>query len=179
MRRILVILGLMLFSVSMVNAETPKIGVGAFGGMNMPIVQADQSNGSVFGLKAKVKIIPVLLLEPNISFGKWGDGENEGIEFPGSKISSLGIDAVLGNSPGVIGVKPFFLVGAGIYTVKNDDTGYDESKLGYCAGLGLGIGVGPKMDIDITGKAVLAAQEKGSKKAVFITAGLTYYLMGM
>ncbi len=181
MRRLLVIFGLMLFSVALVNAQTPKIGIGAFGGMNMPILQDDQGNGTVFGIKAKVKIIPIILLEPNITFGKWGEPDPvDGVDLPsGSKISSFGIDAILGGSPGAAGIKPFFLAGAGIYTVKNDDTGYDESKLGYSAGLGIGIGVGPKMDIDISGKAIFAPQEGGAKKAVFITGGLTYYLAGM
>lgn len=181
MRRLFVILGLMFLSVSLVNARAPKIGIGAFGGLNMPILQEDQGNGSVFGIKAKVKIIPIILLEPNITFGKWGEPDPvDGVVLgAGSKISSFGIDAVLGGTPGAAGIKPFFLVGAGIYNVKNDDTGYDESKLGYSAGLGIGIGVRPKMDIDISGRAIFAPQEGGAKKAVFITGGLTYYLIGM
>ena len=181
MRRIFVILGLMLLCVSLANAQAPKIGIGAFGGMNMPILQDDQGNGTVFGIKAKVKIIPVILFEPNMTFGKWGEADPiEGVTLgSGSKINSFGIDAILGGSPGMAGVKPFFLVGAGIYSVKNDDTGYDNSKFGYSAGLGIGIGVGPKMDIDICGKAIFAPQDGGAKKAIFITGGFTYYLMGM
>ncbi|HHI02848.1 MAG TPA: hypothetical protein ENL22_04955 [candidate division Zixibacteria bacterium] len=180
MRRLLVILGLMLLCISLANAQTPKIGIGAFGGMNMPILQEDQGNGTVFGIKAKLKIIPIILLEPNLTFGKWGEPDPiEGVVLgSGSKISSYGIDAILGGSPGMAGFKPYFLVGAGIYTVKNDDTGYDKSKLGYSAGLGISIGVGPKMDIDISGKAIFAPQDGGAKKAIFITGGLTYYLAG-
>jgi len=179
MKQLLFVFGLILLSVSLASAQTPKIGIGAFGGMNMPILQDDQDNGSVFGIKAKVKIIPIILLEPNITFGKWGDATEGGIDFPGSKISSFGINPILGGSPGAAGIKPFFLVGAGIYTVKNDDTGYDQSKLGYSAGLGIGIGVGPTLDIDISGRAIFAPQDGGAKKAVFITGGLTYYLVGI
>jgi len=178
MRRILMVFCLLTLGALIASAQTPKIGVGAFGGMNLPVLQEDQGNGTVFGLKAKVKIIPIILLEPNISFGKWGDPDPvDGVVLgSGSKITSYGVDAVLGDSPGAAGIKPFFLVGAGIYNIKNDDTGYDESKLGYSAGLGIGIGVTPKIDVDISGRAVFAPQEGGAKKAVYILGGLTYYL---
>jgi len=181
MRRLFVVLGLMFLFVSQTNAVTPQVGAGVFGGMNMPILQDDQGNGTVFGIKAKVKIIPVILFEPNITFGKWGEGDPiEGVILgSGSKITSFGVDAILGGNPGMAGVKPYFLVGAGIYSVKNDDTGYDQSKFGYSAGLGIGIGVGPKMDIDIGGKMIFAPQDGGAKKAIFITGGLTYYFLGM
>jgi len=173
----LILLCIMLLLVSLAHAQTPKFGIGAFGGLNMPILQDDQGNGTVFGLKAKLKMIPMILLEPNITFGKWGDPDPvDGVELAsGSKINSYGVDAILGGSPGMAGVKPFFLVGAAIFSVKNDDTGFDESKLGYSAGLGISIGGGPKVDIDIAGKMVFAVQESGSKKAVYILGGLTYY----
>jgi len=172
MRRILIILSLLMFCVSIVNAQTPKIGFGAFGGMNIPVLQDDQGNGSVFGLKARLKVIPIVILEPNIIFGKWGapdpmDGIDLGID--GSKITSYGIDAVLGAAPGNVGIKPYFHAGIGIYSIKNDDTGFDESKLGYSGGLGLAIGIGHNIDIDFSGKAIFAPQDPaGAKKAVLI-----------
>ena len=106
MRRILMVLCLFILGALMANAQAPKFGVGAFGGMNMPILQDDQGNGTVFGLKAKVKIIPIILLEPNISFGKWGDPDPvDGVVLvSGSKITSYGVDAVLGDSPGAAGI---------------------------------------------------------------------------
>ena len=70
---------------------------------------------------------------------------------------------------------PCGFVGAGIYGIKNDDTDYDESKLGFSGGLGFALGLSPMLDIDIAGRLVVAAQEDGSKKAFFFTAGLNYY----
>ena len=66
-------------------------------------------------------------------------------------------------------------VGAGMYKIKNDDTGYDESKLGFDAGLGFMFGLTPYVDLDIRGTFMTAPQEEGAKKAVLVTGGLTYY----
>jgi hypothetical protein len=145
--------------------------------MNIPIVQDDQASGTVFGLLARVKAFSFIVLEPNVAFGKWGEpGEVDGYDLgiDGSKVTSFGIDATVGGVPGVPGFKPYGLIGIGIYSVKNDDTDYDESKLGFSAGLGFGIGITPMVDLDLRGKFIIAPQEEGSKKAVYATAGLTY-----
>ncbi|MFH1700404.1 MAG: outer membrane beta-barrel protein [Candidatus Zixiibacteriota bacterium] len=172
----IVVLSIILASVSF--GQDAKFGVGGFGGLILPAVMDDQGNGTVFGLKARIKIMPLITAEPNITFGKWGepdpiDGFNPGID--GSKINSYGVDATFGNSPGVIGFKPYGVLGAAIYSIKNDDTGFDESKLGWSIGLGFGFGFSPQFDLDIRGKANVALQENGSKKALYITAGLNYY----
>jgi opacity protein-like surface antigen len=177
LRKTLIIVGILLFITPIVNAQSISLGVGAFGGINIPVVQDDQSNGTVFGLLLRVKALPFLVIEPNVTFGKWGspdpvDGVDLGID--GSKITYYCVDATLGGLPGVPGVKPYFLGGIGIYKIKNDDTGYDESKMGFSLGAGLGIGVLPKIDIDFRGKFIIAPQEESSKKAIYLTGGVTY-----
>ena len=59
--------------------------------------------------------------------------------------------------------------------IENEDTGYEENKLGYNAGVGFNIGVGPMFELDVRGTALIAPQEGGSKKAVLVTAGINYY----
>lgn len=177
MKKMLIFIGILLFIVPIVHAQSISLGVGVFGGANIPIVQDDQANGSVFGFLLRVKALPFIVIEPNVAFGKWGkpgivDDIDLGID--GSKITSYGIDATLGGLPGVPGVKPYFLGGIGVYKIKNDDTGYDESKMGYDVGVGIGIGVVPKIDIDFRGKLIIAPQEDSSKKAFYITGGITY-----
>ena len=137
----------------------------------------DQGTGSAFGFKARIKARDFLVVEPNITFGKWGspdpiNGIDLGID--GSKVSSYGLDLTIGGLPGAVGFKPFGFVGAGFYSIENDDTGYEESKLGISAGLGFAIGLSSNFDFDVRGKAIVAPQEKGSKKAVFVIGGLTY-----
>ncbi|MEZ5360221.1 MAG: outer membrane beta-barrel protein [Candidatus Zixiibacteriota bacterium] len=181
MRKTLLVLGVLFLTVSMSHAEAPKFGVGGFGGINIPIVQDDQKSGTVFGLKGRLVVTSFLVAEPHVSFGKWGDPDpidGVNLEIAGSKITSFGIDATLGGMPGKKGLKPFAFVGFASYKVKNDDTAYDESKLGIAGGFGFLIGVSPLLDIDIRGKAVIAPQEEGSKKAVWILGGLNYYFGG-
>ena len=178
MKKVILFLILLALLAPHVHAEGLKLAVGAFGGLNMPVVQDDQKMGSVFGLRARLRVLPILSAEPNVIFGKWGspdevEGINMGID--GSKINSYGIDAVIGNLHGIKGFKPFGVVGFGIYNVKNDDTKYDESKLGFSGGLGFAVGLSPTLDIDVAGRLVVAPQESGSKKALFFTTGLNFY----
>lgn len=178
MKRVIFPLILILFTAGLSYGQMPQIGVGAFGGMNLPMIQDDQGNGTAFGLKARVKLMPFMVVEPNVMFGKWGDPDAiDGVDLgiSGSKVNAYGVDVTFGGLPGGVGIKPYGVIGAGIIQIKNDDTGYDESKLGFNAGLGFMISVMPMVDIDIRGKALIAPQEEGSKKAVILTGGLNYY----
>jgi hypothetical protein len=177
MKKSILVLALVFLLAPMADAQGPKFGIGVFGGSNIPIAQEDQASGSAFGVKARIKLLPFLVVEPNFTSAKWGDpdpidGFDLGIE--GSKVTSYGVDANLGGLPGSVGFKPFALVGAAVYSIKNDDTGYDESKMGVAFGLGFAIGLSPKFDLDVRGKAIVAPQEEGSKKAVLILGGITY-----
>lgn len=178
MRRILLIVFFLAVLAPTLNAQGIKLGVGGFGGLNIPIAQDDQSSGSVFGAMARIRVMSIFVAEPNITFGSWGEpdpvnGFDLGIE--GSSINSYGIDATVGGLPGVKGFKPYGCVGAAIYSIKNDDTEYDESKLGYSFGLGFLFGAATMFDIDVRARMVIAPQENGSKKAVYVTGGLVYY----
>jgi len=178
MRRVLLIVSLLVILAPVVNAQGINLGVGGFGGLNFPVAQDDQSSGSVFGAMARIRVLSIFVAEPNITFGNWGEpdpvkGFDLGID--GSSIDSYGIDATFGGLPGVKGFKPYGCVGAAIYSIENDDTGYDESKLGYSFGFGFLLGAAPMFDIDVRARMVVAPQENGSKKAVYVTGGLVYY----
>ena len=179
MKRLLMFLVVgLLVMVSGAAAQTGvKLGVGASFGMNIPLIQDDQAGGTEFGFKGRWGLGSFLVVEPNLTFAKWGkpdpiDGVDLGID--GSKLNGIGLDVVLGNSPGAIGFKPYFVAGFGSYKVKNDDTGYDQSKMGWNAGLGFGVGLTPKFDLDLRGKFIVAPQEAGSKKAVAVVGGVNF-----
>lgn len=184
MRRLMATVGVLLLILPSISlAQTaPKLGAGVFAGMSIPVVQDDQESGSEFGLKVRYGLGQLFVLEPYVSFVKWGapdeiDGIAWGID--GSKVTAFGLELSLGNKLGRAGASPFLFVGAGSYKVKNDDTGYDQSKLGMSGGLGLGIGVSPKFAIDFRGKVMVAPQEEGgSKKALGVTAGLNFNFGG-
>ena len=181
MKKALVVFSALLLAAAATSGQEAKVGIGAFGGLNIPLVQDDQTNGTAYGIMARIKFLPFLNVEPNVMFGKWGepdpvDGVDLGVD--GSKITSFGVDAVLGGMPGVVGFKPYGVLGVGSYKIKNDDTGFDESGLGWSGGLGFGIGFSRKFDIDVRGKLIVAPQDGGSKKALTVTGGVLYYLGG-
>ena len=179
---------LVLMAAPLVSAQTgPKLGAGVFAGLSFPLVQDDQDRGTEFGFKVRYGLGNIIVLEPFLSIVKWGDpGEVEllaggtfdfgGLE--GSKITAFGLDASLGNLPGQMGLVPYFVAGIGSYKVKNETTGYEHSAMGYSAGLGLGVGLSPRFALDVRGKAMVAPQEGGSKKAIGITAGINFAFGG-
>jgi len=177
MKRVLVIVGFVLLLAVSASAQAPKLGVGAFGGLSMPVLQDDQSQGTMFGARGRFALTPGIVLEPFFASAAWGDPDAvDGVELvSGSKVTAFGLNAALGISPGKPGLKPFFLAGVGSFKVKNDDTGYDESAFGFQGGLGFAFGLAPQFDLDIRGVGMIAPQESGSKKSLNILAGLTFY----
>jgi len=160
----------------------PKLGVGAFAGLNFPALQDDQSQGMEYGFRGRVGFGSLFVVEPYVSFVKWGEPDPAGdvdLGIDGSKVTSFGIEAMLGNLPGVRGFAPFFFAGFGSYKVENEDTGYEGSKLGWSAGLGVGFGLSPQISLDVRGRAMIAPQEEGgSKKGLGVIAGINYSLGG-
>ncbi|MDH3891087.1 MAG: porin family protein [candidate division Zixibacteria bacterium] len=173
---VMVTLGLLLMLQS-ASAAGLSAGVGAFGGVGIPVAQDDQSQGTVFGIRASVKAFSVISLEPHVTFLKYGDPDvDEIIDDPtGAKVNGFGVDARLGSLAGP-GLSPFFFVGIGTYKVKNDDLQIDESNTGLSGGLGVEIGVGPSLGLEVRGRFdVIGTEGGGSKKAALITAGVNYH----
>ena len=177
--RVAVVLVTLLLIGAALSAQTPKIGVGAFGGLSIPVAQDDQASGTEFGFRARVKLA-FITFEPNFTLSKWGQADPPvGITTmpDGSKVTAFGVDALLGGAPGVVGFKPYFVIGAASYKVKNDDTKFEETDFGFSGGLGVMLGLTPKFDVDVRGKAVVIPMEDGgSKKAISVIAGVAINL---
>lgn len=176
MKRVsLAVLVFLLAASPAMSQVAPKFGVGGYGGVSIPVLQDDQGNGSSLGFKIRYRLASVLVVEPNLNFDTWGSPDPvEGIDLgiDGSKVTSYGVDLVLGNAPGSMGISPYFVGGVASYKIENDDTNYDESNVGWSAGLGLGIGLTPKFGLDFRGKFLVAPQDQGSKKGLSIVGGL-------
>lgn len=180
MKRLFFILfSLVVLSFSAANAA--NIGVGAQVGMDFPLVQDDQAEGMIFGLKATYNLMGMLSIEPNMTFTKYGDPELsdypsifEGLE--GSKVNYFGVNGLLGSGFGMPGIHPYFMAGAGIYTQKNDQTDQDISELGVNFGLGLEISLAQNIGFDGRGRInVIPLSEGGSKKSLAATVGVNFY----
>lgn len=181
MKKSVIAVGLVLLLAGLASAQAPKFGVGASGGINIPIVQDDQKSGSIFEFRGKLQPLPFLGVEPKLSFSSYGSPDTfEDVvwDIDGSKLVMYGVDGVLGSGPG-LGPRPFFIFGLGMYSISNDDTEAfieSQTKFGWSAGVGLGIGVSPKFDIDVRGKLhVITYEGSSSKKSLAVTGGLNYY----
>ena len=52
--RIVIVLATLLLIGAALSAQTPKIGVGGFAGLSIPVAQDDQASGSEFGFRVRV-----------------------------------------------------------------------------------------------------------------------------
>ncbi|HWR83205.1 MAG TPA: outer membrane beta-barrel protein [Candidatus Deferrimicrobium sp.] len=178
MKKVVGIALLVLVAAQTSPAQGIKFGVGVAGGIDIPVVQNDQGNGSIFGFKGRVKLISAIALEPGVFFTKYGDPTNEDftMDIEGSKLTSFGIDATLGSGFGGTGIRPYGVFGIGSYKMKRDQTQQDLSKFGWSAGFGIEIGVTAPISLDVRGKLVVIPTEGGgSKKSATVTGGVNYY----
>ena len=169
---ILTTLSILAFSAS---AFAFGFGAGAYGGATFPVVQEDQGNGTIFGLKGKFGIVPGIVVEPNIGFTNYGDADFSFGARPGSKVTSFTVDALLGSGMGSTGLRMYGILGLGYFSVKRD---FDEdaNRIGWSTGLGFEIGVMPAVGIDIRGRMdVVSSEGGGSKKSAAVCGGLNYY----
>jgi outer membrane protein with beta-barrel domain len=161
------------------SARAGSIGVGVFGGTSVPVLQADQDNGTLFGVRAPVKLIPLLTVEPFYSSSALGDKTIDiapGISTTreGSDVKSYGLNAML-----TLGGPVTFYPYAGIGQAKYKRTAQDESFTAYNLGLGLALSPIPKFSIDLRGELQAAVDAGVSRKLVNITLGASYSLLSM
>lgn len=162
------------------GADAAGWGIGGFGGVSIPIAQEDAANGIVFGGHVKLSL-GMLGIEPNFTYLKSGDWEFEdlpGQTFEGSKITSIGVNLLLGGGAPT-GFRFFPFVGAKYYNYKQEIPDFSDSQLGFNGGLGIEIGSGP-IGVEARGSLeVLPLDPEGSRKWVLVTGGLNYYFGGM
>jgi hypothetical protein len=159
------------------QAGPTGIGIGAFGGLSWPILQDDVSQGSVFGVRASVKLA-MLTLEPYYMKSSLGDGKETigGVEYTreGFDHSGVGVNAVFGSGGMGSGLYPY----VGIGSHKLERSGTDEIKeTAWNFGLGYGVRAGAKLSVQIRGELNMVVTGDTSRKFGNATAGLTYSLL--
>lgn len=159
-------------------SHAASIGFGFFAGASVPVVQEDQDNGSVWGLRAPVKLVPLFAVEPYYSSAALGDKTQSvggfSLTREGSDVTAFGVNAML-TMGGPVRFYPF----VGIGTAKYERTGQSESFTAYNLGLGLGIGIVPKLDFDLRGELQAAASDGVSRKVVNISLGASYSIFSI
>jgi opacity protein-like surface antigen len=159
-------------------AHAGNVGLGAFGGMSIPVLQEDQDQGSVYGLRIPLNFTPLLTVEPFWSTSGLGDKTVNvgGVDFTreGSDVTTYGANVLLSTS-GPMRFYPY----AGIGSVKFERSGQDDSYTSYHFGLGLGFTPAPKMSLDIRAELQAAVKDDISRKMANITVGASYALFSL
>jgi len=160
-------------------ASAVTIGGGAFGGLSIPIVQDDNGQGSVYGIRAPVGIVPLITVEPYASWTTGGDKDQTvgtlNLTRSGIDLSSYGINALFTFGTG-FQLFPF----VGIGSTSSERDGLDQTSIQY--NFGLGIGFSPfaiPLMIDVRGEYASVTDEDNSDTArnwANVTLGATYKL---
>jgi opacity protein-like surface antigen len=158
------------------SARAGSIGVGVFAGTGVPVVQADESNGPVYGVRAPVKLVPLFTAEAFYSSSTLGDVTLDiepGVTATreGSDVKSYGLNALL-TFGGPVTFYPFVGIGHARYT----RSGQDDSFTAYQMGLGLGLSPLPKFSIDLRAELQAAVDGSVSRKVGNFTLGASYAL---
>jgi hypothetical protein len=160
-------------------AAAVSVGVGAYGGVSIPVVQDDNGNGSIFGFRVPVKIIPLISAEGYYASTAGGDKSVDaaGVTYTRSGIdnTSFGVNALFTFGTGM---QMFPFVGIGSNHLKRD--GLDATETGYDFGLGLGFKLpltGLSGDARGTFNVVTdAGSSQASRKWAELTVGVNYAL---
>jgi hypothetical protein len=160
-------------------AGAGSIGIGAFGGVNIPIVQDNNGQGSIFGVRVPVSLVPMLTVEPYYASSQLGDKEQTfaGLNYTreGGDETAFGVNAMFTFGTG-FQMYPF--VGLASYKIEQTGT-EDVSDVGYNFGLGFGFSPVPKLALHVRGELDMIATGDTSRKFAGVTVGAAYSIFNL
>jgi hypothetical protein len=176
---------LLIVAIAPVTFAIGDISVGPFYGMAIPVANEAVESGMMYGVQAKVSLVPVLSIGAHYSSRSYGNPTVlvfEGTpleyeeEYDGGDFTTFGLDAFLGKGGSLPGAN-FYLCGSfGSYTWKRD--GFDNiTKTAFAAGAGLEIILPVKVGIE--GRALFEFASTGNDatyKSVLWFVGLNYHI---
>lgn len=175
MKRLCASIALLALLSSAGAAHALSVGVGAFGGISVPIVQDDTGQGTQFGVRVPVNLIPMVVVEPFFSSASGGDKDEE---FGGVTQTRTGLD-VTGFGANLLlpfgtGFRFYPFAGLGSFKVKREGS-EDVTKTGY--NFGIGIGISPPLaglSLDVRGELNAVVDGDVSRKWGNATVGVSY-----
>jgi hypothetical protein len=177
MRRIVLITALVL-AAGASSAFARGVGVGVFGGVSIPILNDLSTQGTQFGIRVPVNVLPLLTVEPYYAQSGLGDAEETfgGIAYTrdGGDLKSFGANVML-KFGGPVSFYPF--AGIGQYTLERSGVENIE-EMGYNFGLGLGFEIPalPGLGADVRGEFNMVPTDETSQKFAGVNVGLKYNL---
>jgi hypothetical protein len=162
------------------SAAPIGLGIGAYGGLSFPIVQDDVGDGSVFGVRVPIRLVPMITIEPYWLSAKMDDAEEDigGITYTrdGFDHTGIGANAILGHIGGTGGFSFYPFVGIGSHKLTREGTP-EIKETAYNIGLGFGITPTPKVSLQIRGELNMVKTGDTSRKFGNATVGLNYDLL--
>ncbi len=174
----LVSLSLVLLCVSSVAVRAGSIGLGAFAGTTYPVMQANVGNGTLYGVRAPVSLVPLLTVEPYWASTRIGDKVQTiaGLSqtFQGFDQTAYGVNLLLATG-GPVSFYP--LAGVGRTTVKVGGVSQDNTT--YNGGFGVSFSAVPKLALHLRGEMQAVVRGSSTRKFGSVTAGASYSLFSM
>lgn len=147
-----------------------KVGIGGYGVTNIPIVQDDAKSGPLFGIRGRIGLLSILMVEPSINFLKSGDGEEAGVTFEGPKATSYAFNLILKGGP------TYATAGIGWSSLEIPGGTGKSDEPTYNFGGGIELGFGP-VSVDVSPRLfIIETADKGSRKSLAVMAGINYYM---
>ncbi len=156
-------------------AHAVGVGVGAFGGVGIPIIQQDTGQGPLIGLRLPVRLLSFVTVEPYYSHTTGRESDRSfgdiTVVYDGIDVSSYGANLLL-TFGGRLQLYPY----AGVGSFHLTRPSFDETRTGYNFGLGLGVSPLSRLSLHLRGELAAAVSGGVSRKWANLTAGLTYHL---
>ena len=156
------------------RAAGVTVGAGVYGGMSFPVLQEDQGQGSIFGVRVPVRLLSLLAVEPFFSTSALGDKTLDvapgfSVSRDGADITTYGVNAVF-----PFGTTAMLYPYVGIGSATFDRAGEKDTFTSYDVGLGLGFTVMPKFKVDLRGELQAASAGETSRKVFNAMLGASY-----
>jgi hypothetical protein len=179
MRRILLLTGLAV-TLCVTTAGAIGLGVEPYGGISWPALQDDRGQGSTWGIRVPVSLLPYMTAEPYYSSASYGDKTLDTIAgpqtFDGGTVTAWGVNLLIATGGPAFKFYPF--VGIGSNTDKRDVTG-DVTSTGYNFGIGFFVGLPAKLSLDVRGEGQMIVSNDVSRKFGNLTFGLAYHFLSL
>ncbi len=179
--RLVTLLALVALVAGAAPSHAATIGVTAFGGRSISVVQDDNGSGTLLGVRVPVGLISAITIEPFFSKASYDSSKAQdfnGVLYrrSGFDRKTYGVNLVLGSPAAGAGLK--FFPYAGISTNKLTRIGSDDlSSTGYDFGLGLGAGLTNYLSLVARGEVDIVKDADATRKFANVTVGLSYTLL--
>ena len=167
-----------LLALSAGVATAGSVGVGVFAGQSIPVLQDDAGDGTMFGVRVPIHLVPLLAIEPFYASTSLGDKTTTlaGVSYTRSGFDEKEYGAnVLLSMGGPVQFFPF----AGIGQTELKRPGNDLKLRTYDFGLGFGVSPMPKLSIQLRGELQAVVDGDTSRKFGNATLGASYALFSM